>query len=72
MTKELFSNNLGAILYKLRDESNLTQEKLAEKSGLSKNYISDIERGKKNISAYCLFVIAKALGVSVGQIFEEV
>ena len=36
----------GQILRKLRSEARVTQEELAEFSGCTKQYISDIERGR--------------------------
>lgn len=42
------------------------QEKLAEVSGISRTYISDIERGRiTNVGVEVLFALADALGVSV-------
>jgi len=39
---------LGRNVRKRREVRELTQEKLAEKSGLDPTYISDIERGQRN------------------------
>jgi transcriptional regulator with XRE-family HTH domain len=42
------------------------QEDLAEKSGVSRGYISEIERGvKKNVGVEVVFLLAGALGVTV-------
>lgn len=49
---------------RLRRERGWTQEKLAERSGLSQQYLSDLERGKRNPTIVTVYEIALALGVS--------
>jgi transcriptional regulator with XRE-family HTH domain len=49
----------------LRQNSGFSQEKLAERSGLSTVFISRIERGKESPSVDSMVRIAKALGVHV-------
>ena len=39
---------VGRIAARLRREKGLTQERLAEISGLSQQYISGLERGRRN------------------------
>ena len=47
----------------------LTQEKLSEISGISKDYLSEIERGKKTPSIKRLIKIAEALDIDVYKFF---
>ena len=49
---------------KFRKLRGMTQEQLAEKSGLSQQYLSDLERGKRNPTIVTIYEIAMALGVS--------
>lgn len=50
----------------LRDQAGLTQEKLARNAGLTKEYISKIERDQANNVGFQTYeAIAKALGVNV-------
>ena len=56
---------LGENIRVARKYAELSQEKLAEKADLHPTYISDVERGKENISIGALVRIAKPLGVSV-------
>jgi transcriptional regulator with XRE-family HTH domain len=49
---------------RLRKESGLTQEQLAEKCGLSQQYLSKLEQGRRNPTIVTLYEIATALGVS--------
>lgn len=52
---------LGTRLRELRKETGLSQEDFARKCGLDRTYISDVERGERNISVLNIYKIAKAL-----------
>lgn len=54
---------LGANIAKSRNAKGLSQEKLAEMVDLSREYITRVERGQKNISLKKLFAICDALEV---------
>ncbi len=54
---------------RLREEQNLTQEKLADKSGLSLNMIQKIESVERYGRKETHEKIANALGISVSQLF---
>lgn len=55
---------LGQNIAQYRHAKNLSQEKLAEMVDLSREYITRVERGQKNISLKKLFAIADALDVA--------
>jgi transcriptional regulator with XRE-family HTH domain len=55
---------VGRNFARLRAVSGLTQEQVAELANVSQQYISDLERGKRNPTIETLSAIAKALGVS--------
>jgi transcriptional regulator with XRE-family HTH domain len=55
---------VGRNAARLRAEAGLTQEQLAERSGLTQQYISDLERGKCNPTIVTLYELAQALGAS--------
>jgi transcriptional regulator with XRE-family HTH domain len=42
----------------------LTQEQVAERSGFSQQYLSGLERGRRNPTVVTLYELAQALGVS--------
>lgn len=46
-----------------RVERDLTQEQFADVSGFSQQYISDLERGRRNPTIVSLYELAQALGV---------
>ena len=60
----------GDKLRELRKQKGLSQEDLAFKSGLHRTYISDIERGSRNLSLKNIEKIAKALGMSPKSLLE--
>ena len=56
-----FYKKLGTRIAEKRKTKKLSQEKLAELSGLSRNYIGNIERAEKKASLDSLRQIASAL-----------
>jgi transcriptional regulator with XRE-family HTH domain len=55
---------VGQNVVRLRKRLGLTQEQLAEKSGFSQQYLSDLERGRRNPTIVSLYELAQALGAS--------
>ncbi len=64
-TKDIFRYNLKFY----RNKLNLTQEKLSELSGISSDYLSEIERGKRTPSFKRMDLIADALNLDVYKLF---
>lgn len=60
----------GERLKALRKEKGLSQEELGFKSSLHRTYISEVERGRRNISIVNIARIAKALGMNIKEFFE--
>ena len=59
---------LGNKIKKIRQRKKMSQEKLAFESNLHRTYISDIERGSRNVSIKNIEKIAKALKVSLKEL----
>ena len=53
---------VGLNAKKIRLAKGLPQEALAERSGFSQQYISDLERGRRNPTMVSLYELAQALG----------
>lgn len=55
---------VGRNCERIRKERGWTQEYLAERAGLSQQYLSGLERGKRNPTIVTIYEIAQALNVS--------
>lgn len=55
-----------------REKLGLTQEDLADKAGIHRTYLSDIERGSRNVSIVNIERLALALGMKLSALFEDV
>jgi len=64
------TSSLGRRIFALRAAKGLSQDKLAEKAGISLKHLGKIERGAANASIKCLADIAKALDMPVRDILE--
>ena len=58
--RKLVGRNFG----RLRREKGFTQERFAEVSGFTQQYVSDLERGRRNPTVVTLFHLASALGIN--------
>src|SRR5712692_4913212 len=65
-----YLKQLGNELRALRKHASLTQEELADRSGLNANYIGRIERGEINVTIQTLSRIARAMNAELSDIFE--
>ncbi len=55
---------VGRNFARIRREKGFTQERFAEVSGFTQQYLSDLERGLRNPTIVTIYEIANALGVS--------
>ena len=63
-------NHIGRKIKNLRLENGLSQEKLAECTGMSREHISCIERGKNMISIDSLYKISEFFKINNKDFFE--
>lgn len=63
---------LGEQLREARIEAGWSQEKLAEKAGISRNYVSLLELNQKSPTVSVLLAVCGALGVSAAEIIAKV
>lgn len=61
----------GKTIREYRLKENLSQEKLAELSGLHRTYISEVERGERNVSLENIHKICLALKIKLYDVFEK-
>jgi len=64
--KENFGNKVKA----LREQKDYSIEYLANIANIDRTYISDIEKGKRNVSLLIIEKLAKALEVNIQELFN--
>lgn len=69
MSYEELCLNLGLKIKFFRQQKRITQAILAEKLEMDVRYLSDIERGKKNITIKTLYRIASILDINPIELF---
>lgn len=62
---------VGRRVRELRRQLKISQEELAARSGLHRNYVGSVERGERDIGIGAVGQLAKALGVTVAEFFEK-
>src|SRR6266446_5568825 len=65
--KKLF----GSSVRNWRSSLGISQEELAERAGLHRTYISDVERGARNVSLTSIERLARALQISVSTLLSQ-
>jgi len=64
MTEKRLADYIGHTVRRLRHDREFTLQALADESGVSKSYLGDIEKGRKNPTTDVIEAIAGALAVS--------
>ena len=59
---------LGANVRRLRSEKGWSQEDYADRAGIHRTYVSDMERGRRNPTVTVVEKLAKPLGVRAGDL----
>ncbi len=67
----LIYEEFGRGLRSARKAANLTQEALAERVGLSRTSITNIEKGRQHVSLHMLFTLAAAIGVELVELLPQ-
>lgn len=65
--RRILAENMRTIRY----QKELSQEKLAEISGLHRTYVGSVERAERNVTLSTLEALATALGVSVPELLTK-
>lgn len=64
------AKKLGENLKKIRNKEKITQIEIANILGVNRSFISNIENGKNNPTLSTITNLAKALKVSIGELFK--
>ena len=70
-TAEHVRTTLGAILRRRREANEWSLVDIATGAGISTAHLSEVERGRKDISTDRLVVLARALETTVGELYLE-
>lgn len=70
MNEDKVKKQFGNALRKVRQEKKLSQEALAEISSLHRTYISEVERGDRNISLINIFKLCNSLNIETSDLFK--
>ena len=70
-TPKAIQRNFGRVLRNFREDAGISQERLANDSGLHKNYVGEIERGLKSPSLKTITALASTLGVLPSDLLRE-
>ncbi|HEY4303425.1 MAG TPA: helix-turn-helix transcriptional regulator [Gemmatimonadaceae bacterium] len=62
----------GEAVRRLRAKTEFSQEAFASHAGISRTYMSEIERGVTNVSLDTISRVAEGLGISLAELFKEV
>lgn len=68
MADDDFNKHFGAVVRERRDKAGLTQQDLADRLGLSRTSVVNIEQGRQGIPLSSLPKFADALGCSASQL----
>ena len=71
LSKNEFTHKLAENIRNSRKSKGIGQEALAHEAGLYRTYVGHIETGKYSPSAYIVYKIAKALKVSVTDLYPK-
>jgi len=68
VTQKRLADYIGLTVRRLRSDRGFTLQALADESGVSKSYLGDIEKGRKNPTTDVIEAIADALGVPAREL----
>jgi transcriptional regulator with XRE-family HTH domain len=69
---EVVKRALGRRIRQLRTDRGWSQEHLADQAGMHRTYMWGIEQGMRNPSVRHLVRVADALGIPIGDLFEDI
>ena len=71
MSRGNFSSAFARVLRREREMKGLSQERLAQKAGLSRQYVGMVERGERKPTLHACHALAKALDVPLSALVRD-
>lgn len=71
MPKASSKSLFGKALREIREARGYSQEELAERAGLHRNYVGGVERGERNVALENIVKLAKALAIRSRDLFDS-
>lgn len=72
MGNQTIEQKLGAVIMMRRRNQLISQEDFARKAGITRSYMSSIEKGKRVVSVSIIEKVAKTLGITMSELFRDV
>jgi len=64
------TTRLGKNIRRLREEQGWSQEDYADRAGIHRTYVSDIERGRRNPTITVVEKLAQPFGIAAGRLLD--
>ena len=64
-------NTVGKSLYRIREDADISRERLQQKTGIHRNTIVNYENGAASPTLRIIAVLADALGYKIGIVFSK-
>jgi transcriptional regulator with XRE-family HTH domain len=68
--RQSFQEKIGMAVRSARG-FRMSQEEVAQKAGITRSHLSNIELGKVDVSVHVLYLIAKATGTTLSKILKD-
>lgn len=68
----LLRHEIGDVLRDIRQQKGLTLRQVASRASVALGYLSEVERGQKEVSSEILAAVAEALDVPISKLMREV
>jgi len=68
----LVQNELGTRIRELRTQKGWSQESFADRCGINRSHMGDIERGETNVTLATLRTVAQALGTTAAALLQGI
>jgi transcriptional regulator with XRE-family HTH domain len=70
MEEKPLAKRVGILIRQLRRAAGMSQEAFADHCGLHRTYVGSIERGEKTVTIETANKLARALGLSLSELFR--